>query len=296
MSRHAGGDPFRLVPAESIPRSALNPLLKKHQAQCVQLCERLANPPGPNAAGKTGGFVCLVNNKNSAVHALVFASPAGLVLHCIPELDKDRRAQAAGLLAGYMQGRELYCISGAAYGTRLMEAAAEMAGTFRPPVERRDHSLMVFRPESAPGGKAADAPVELCTEGHLEKLLPLQCVYDTVEVLPANRRLDIGLCRKTLLKGLRQERVYGIRQADGFAAKAAVNAAAEGYWQIGGVFTRPDCRGKGYAARLTRFIAERALREGKGAVLFVRTENAPAIRAYTNAGFVPCGSYSITYY
>jgi len=56
-------------------------------------------------------------------------------------------------------------------------------------------------------------------------------------------------------------------------------------WMIGGVYTHPDHRTKGYSTLATSAITEEALRNAEAAALFVRSDNYPAIRVYEKIGY-----------
>ncbi|HVP17007.1 MAG TPA: GNAT family N-acetyltransferase, partial [candidate division Zixibacteria bacterium] len=60
-------------------------------------------------------------------------------------------------------------------------------------------------------------------------------------------------------------------------------------WLIGGVYTDPEHRNKGYATLATSAITEEALRTADAAALFARSDNHPAIRAYEKIGFRKIG-------
>ena len=60
-------------------------------------------------------------------------------------------------------------------------------------------------------------------------------------------------------------------------------------WMIGGVYTNPDHRNKGYATQTTSAVTEEALRNAEAAALFVRSDNFPAIKAYEKIGFRKIG-------
>jgi len=77
-------------------------------------------------------------------------------------------------------------------------------------------------------------------------------------------------------------------------AYAAFNAALPEIVQIGGVWTPPALRGRGYA----RAVVAGALQAARGrgvarAVLFTGQENEPAQRAYRAIGFTQCGQYGL---
>jgi RimJ/RimL family protein N-acetyltransferase len=60
-------------------------------------------------------------------------------------------------------------------------------------------------------------------------------------------------------------------------------------WIIGGVYTHPKHRNKGYATLATSAITEEALKNAETAALFVRSDNYPAIKAYEKIGYKKIG-------
>jgi GNAT superfamily N-acetyltransferase len=60
-------------------------------------------------------------------------------------------------------------------------------------------------------------------------------------------------------------------------------------WLVGGVYTHPEHRNKGYATLATSAITEEALKASKAAVLFVRSDNYSAVHAYEKIGYKRIG-------
>jgi RimJ/RimL family protein N-acetyltransferase len=60
-------------------------------------------------------------------------------------------------------------------------------------------------------------------------------------------------------------------------------------WMIGGVYTHPKSRGKGYATLAVSAITKHALGSAKAAALFVRSDNYPAIKVYEKIGYRKVG-------
>ena len=60
-------------------------------------------------------------------------------------------------------------------------------------------------------------------------------------------------------------------------------------WMIGGVYTHPNHRNKGYATLATSTITEEALKHAETAALFVRSDNYSAIRVYEKIGYKKIG-------
>ena len=55
-------------------------------------------------------------------------------------------------------------------------------------------------------------------------------------------------------------------------------------WIIGGVFTLPEYRGRGYAGEIVKTMAWEVRRNGAIPLLHVREDNIPAIRSYSRVG------------
>jgi ribosomal protein S18 acetylase RimI-like enzyme len=60
-------------------------------------------------------------------------------------------------------------------------------------------------------------------------------------------------------------------------------------WMIGGVYTKPTRRKRGYATLATSAITGEALRNAEAAALFVRSGNCPAISVYEKIGYKKIG-------
>jgi GNAT superfamily N-acetyltransferase len=60
-------------------------------------------------------------------------------------------------------------------------------------------------------------------------------------------------------------------------------------WMIGGVYTYPSLRNKGYATLAVSAITEEALKKSEATALFVRADNYPAIKAYEKIGYRKIG-------
>jgi len=60
-------------------------------------------------------------------------------------------------------------------------------------------------------------------------------------------------------------------------------------WMIGGVYTHPKHRSKGYATLATSAVTEEALKNAESAALFVRSDNYSAIKVYGKIGYKKIG-------
>ncbi|MCI4327416.1 MAG: GNAT family N-acetyltransferase [Thermoplasmata archaeon] len=85
------------------------------------------------------------------------------------------------------------------------------------------------------------------------------------------------------------EPVWGAFDGERLVGVAHASVTLPFAWVIAGVYTRPEYRGRGVAQAVTAAVCRAAEARGAVATLFVREENAPALRAYEKLGFATVG-------
>jgi ribosomal protein S18 acetylase RimI-like enzyme len=83
--------------------------------------------------------------------------------------------------------------------------------------------------------------------------------------------------------------IYGVFEGDDIVSYAGSFIQTPQIWMIGGVYTDPDHRNKGYASLATSAVTEEALQKAEMAALFVRSDNYSAIRVYEKIGYQKIG-------
>jgi len=83
--------------------------------------------------------------------------------------------------------------------------------------------------------------------------------------------------------------IYGVFKKGILVSYAGSFIQLPQVWMIGGVYTDPEHRNKGYALLGTSAITEEALRHAEAAALFVRSDNYPAVRVYEKIGYRKIG-------
>lgn len=78
---------------------------------------------------------------------------------------------------------------------------------------------------------------------------------------------------------------YGVFVNDELVSYAKSFLQPPQVWVIGGVYTHPSYRNRGYATLATSAVTEEALKNAESAMLFVRSDNYPAIRVYEKIGY-----------
>ena len=160
-----------------------------------------------------------------------------------------------------------------------------------------DYTLMTleaaaFRPPELP----SDLQVRRARPRDARRLFELQRAYELEEVLLDRSRFDGALCRRLLQRSLQRELIYFGTVGGHPVSKAGTNARGFAVDQIGGLFTEPARRRRGYGGAVLTALLRELFAAGRSAALFVKPNNATAIRLYENLGFAARDSYRICYY
>jgi len=83
--------------------------------------------------------------------------------------------------------------------------------------------------------------------------------------------------------------IYGVSVNSELVSYAGSFLQLPQVWMIGGVYTHPSYRNKGYATLATSAVTEEAFRQAETAALFVRSDNYSAIRVYEKIGYKKIG-------
>lgn len=85
---------------------------------------------------------------------------------------------------------------------------------------------------------------------------------------------------------LTNEPEFGLWVGGRLASVARAMFGDETFGMVGGVFTDPSHRGKGYGGMVTFAATEHLLQKSRLSMLYVRKDNLPAIRVYQKLGYV----------
>jgi len=86
----------------------------------------------------------------------------------------------------------------------------------------------------------------------------------------------------------------GLKRDGRLLAMAGERLRPQGFTEVSGVCTQPDCRGRGYAGALMRLVVARILARGETPFLHSYAHNTGAIDLYRSIGFVLRRQVSMT--
>jgi len=214
-----------------------------------------------------------------------------------PVFDKKKRIPNPRFLNRFLGKVPIHALQGLLEDAELLETLMEGQGYYS--TERIDYALMSLdvepKPESFRAGPVG-LVLRLPLPGDEDDLFELQSAYEQEEVLPKKAVFNPAACRLNLKQILSSEQIL-VAELDGQVV-GKINTSAESFtrYQIGGVYVRPDCRGRGIAEKMTVFFVRNLLTQGKGVTLFVKKRNKAALRVYSKAGFSILADYRISYY
>lgn len=260
-----------------------------HEKHCCALMQRILSHD-------ESVFIFSEDDAALKIKGVIAFTPGRVLFHCLPEYSRE----LFNALKEFCCHHNVFCITGMKDGTEFIEQAIYEA-TRRYVKEQRDYYFMEFTGSTCQEKLSAIpqnnmCALKKCTPEDAENLLKLHLEYVRVEVLPEGKALNAESEKASLNQILKTQSVYALAKSGAFAAKAQTNALAKNYVQIGGVYTLPEYRRKGFASFLVNYIALSAKAHNKNAVLFVKVKNICARHSYEKAGFVKTGDFLISYY
>lgn len=238
------------------------------------------------------------------------------IFHCLPftkyktALDKILCQETQGAFYEFFADEKPFCINGEATGSLFLKNI--FCNKKNPAHAKIVNEYFLMRKNLAQEKNAgADLPSQSlempqssenefrifqaapCDE---EKLFPLERAYQFEEVIPPNFNVSEKLLRDSFRLNLQSQRIFALQIEGAPVAKAAITACGKNYALLGGVYTLPEFRRKGFATILIRHILRLLAAENKCASLYARKNKTAAVELYKNLGFESVAEYRIIYF
>lgn len=276
-------------------------LVLQNEAECVNLCEIIFDENAQDCYAviceeKIVGAFCFRNRRT--------------VFHCLPftkyktALDKILCQKTQSVFYEFFADEKPFCINGEASGSLFFKnifrykknpahvkimneyilmqknSAQDKKSSVHDPIQSSENSFRIFH------AMASDE----------EKLFPLERAYQIEEVIPPNFAFSDQLLRDSFKLNLQSQKILALEIGNTPVAKAAIAACGQNCALLGGVYTLPEFRRKGFAAILIRQILGILASENKIASLYVKKKNLAAVELYKKLGFESIGEYRLVYF
>ncbi len=279
--------------------AALNAFLLPFEKNCVSLVDRIRR--------REVSIFCILNTRREIIGVFTYSS-GGQILHCIPSA-VSHYSELLAILRIYFENfdlHSLFSVIGDEAGTNLLLSAIFLS-TKKLPASNQSFFLMEYKvgKETAGDGLKINA---VCSNGKqavyaancplnlLDALLPLQEAYEREEVLGDGQAYSPLRSKVILKKSLAEKNVYAVFFYEQIVSKGAINATGQNCVQLGGIFTAPEFRKRGFAEFLIKQIVAVERKMGKHIVLFVKPKNVAALTLYKRCGFSNFGRLKISYF
>lgn len=276
-----------LVPADS---SALQDFLAAHRSHSMFLASnsRIA-PLGTTGRREAGCYLGAFEEKSGALVGVAAHYEMGNIVVCAP-------GHAARLCAGLVRetGRPLSALVGPEPDVSAgLDALGLSAGPFvcDEPEGLFELDLDELRPPAAlTEGAVHGRPM---AAADFEAVLEWSIDY-SVESIGLARSPKLRADSEARLRSYQPDEVWLLEREGRLVSMTRFNARLPDCVQIGGVWTPPELRGRGYArAVLASHLQTWRERGVTQAVLFTGDRNLPARAAYTALGFREVGRYRV---
>jgi len=208
------------------------------------------------------------------------------------------RPAMTAIPAGEAEGcAPLGALLAAAGGTRLLvgpRAACDAVwdGLGRPGWRTRHDQRLYVAEAVGPGPFAVPTAAQAAD---VDALQPMHLGLLEEDLGVTADEIDAAAHRADIARRVRQGKVRVLRDPPGGAPVFAVDIGTvrpEGV-QVGGTFVRADARGRGWATRGMRGLVRDLLPQTARVTLHCNESNAPAVRAYEEAGFRPAAPFRL---
>lgn len=274
MIRKAAQDDWPAIQAFLAPRAATSMFLSGN-----------LRDHGLNSTGHPKATTVWLSEEGGGIRNVFGYAEAGYFVFEAPDFTPDLAAPLRRILAG----RRLIGLNGElGQAQAVMAALGLAAGDAGAPMDL-PHFRLALEQLEMPSGQAVIRPMEA---GDIPLLEEWRHGYD-VEIFGS---ADLPESRSRSGTGVTDLAASGrgrILEADGCpVAMTAFNAVLPDIVQVGGVFTPPELRGRGFARRAVALhLAEARAAGVKEAILFA--SGSSASRAYEAIGFARIGSYRV---
>lgn len=141
-----------------------------------------------------------------------------------------------------------------------------------------------------------DLSCRLATAEDVRPLTPwaLDYLRETLAADEDDPEMESGPDPAALMRRIDEDQLFVLQEGDQPVAMTGFNAELPDTVQVGGVYTPPALRSRGYAkAAVAGSLLERRARGATRSILFTAEENLPAQRAYVALGYEPVGHYKL---
>lgn len=267
--------------------------LLQHEEKCVSLLEHFFRRDTDIYY-----FADAVNGQLSIVGVISY-SKGGQLIHCLNLQKLTVNKNEVQKMFKKKSCQEIFSKIFSLIGTK--EEGEFLSGLLKLNIEKeakhfQEYDLLELADSKIFQNFACSADAKCPGVSELEALFPLQKAYEQEEVYFDLTDWKEAASRLVFKKKLEKHLVHVLVKNGEPCTKLTVSSKGKKCVQIGGMYTLPECRNKGFAKELILSTGKKYYDCGWKLVLFVKKTNEPAKKLYQNCGFRKVSDYKIFYY
>lgn len=202
---------------------------------------------------------------------------------CIPHYESDG---AIPYFTELMKERDFKYLLGM---RRIIEPLYENIKDFRPTSKASDDAYYINKNFK----EFICSDIEIKSYYELDLDLAAEFLVEASKIGFGRDDASIEEAKNTLIqRPVEEDYLFAVKNGK-IVATACIQTTTDEISQIGGVYTTPKERGKGYCKAIVSMLCRRIIERGKVPTLMVRKDNTPAVKAYEALGFEFYDDYRI---
>lgn len=268
--------------------------LKEHEHRCVSLTSRLLQTVTDPFYDRKPGIL-LNRDSGEKITGVLYLSSQGTILPVFSRATSFAGSDLKEITSFTKRFiKRFHSIIGTTHDVDRTESLLSAQ-----PLSRNSYVLMSKENADFPSPISPLPPgvqIRKADSKDLRRLFPLQKNYEIEEVLVHPDRFNPGGCMAHLRYNLNRHIIYCAEAGRNLIAKAGTNGKGFNFYQLGGIYTLPQYRNLGISTALVIRLVGEITSLGKKVCLFVKTENAPALKVYQKLGFDIRDNFSVAYF
>lgn len=235
--------------------------------------------------------IALINRRDDAINGIILISSKGLIYPILTHIiynDTSNKNELIKVLAT-IQFRT-HAIVGLKNDVEYMDSIIFKR------IRAINNYLLLHREVTQIFDIISDNRIVKASLQDLNKLIPLENEYQIEEVLLSPKDLNKKGIYVNYKKKLLEDDIYFIENKNIPITKGGTTYKSINYTLLGGIYTWPNLRNRGYSTTLLKHILNEQLILGYKGALFVKENNEAALHLYKKLGFIEPLQYKIHYY
>jgi uncharacterized protein len=276
----------------NLKKSFLN-FVRKYEYKSISFISRInRNGNLVIPSGKVAKIFCEISKENTNdILNVIMITAGGIILPLFSDIKPQNLIVNEMIKNILIYNKRIFCILGISEDTAIVKKSFNYSK-----YSIINYSLLLRENEKCLYSlEKSSLKIKKAKKKDAFLLYPLEKSYLLEEVLVGTNAINQQAALLNLRKTCSTQFVFYAVSEKKIIAKVNTNGKGLEYYQIGGVYTKPEYRNRGISTLLMKILLNEIQTSGKKTVLYVKNENKPALALYKKLGFRIADNYSAHY-